>query len=242
MTTIEETENANLFQRLKGQTIKLNEKVKISEKINKASTTVKSDYQGSGVKGLIKNKYFIGAVSVLIVVPVLAFALLGGGNKYSFLLDGEQVKKAPAVYKSEIKSEPIFMDYLNQIADTPQRLYSKLKESECEPDILTFVKDNKELALMLLHFRVIGMLGGAKVQNAELVFVTNYIKSPTALAATNQQELGMETSIMRNMMAYKIYELFTAPTGLKEQFEEMFHQFAEYNKNHGAVKNATESS
>jgi len=54
------------------------------------------------------------------------------------------------------------------------------------------------------------------VEEPKLIFVTNYARSSTSMAATNAQEMGTETAFMREIPAFKMYELFNKPYGLKE--------------------------
>jgi len=166
----------------------------------------------------------------LAIWVVLGMVLLGivsceGGNKYSFLLENADIKKVVEKYNSTIKTDSTLMDYANVIVDSPQNLYKILVESECDPEILSFVKNNKDLTLALVHFNILTTaINSGVTKDNEFIIVANYVKSPNGLgAATNQMELGMEKTFMREMTAYKLYEMFTEPGGMKKRVEEMFH-------------------
>ena len=142
---------------------------------------------------------------------------------YDFLLKDKSIQNIVRTYEKDIKTSPIIMDYLNAIISSPTRLYNELVEHDCDKEILKFVKENKSFTKTLVHIRLILAMNDSGVKDNELIFVTNYIKSPTALAATNQQEMGMETALMRGMVTFKLYEMFTTPGGFKDQVETMFH-------------------
>jgi predicted Zn finger-like uncharacterized protein len=208
----------------KDQAGELRDRAELSKRLNETTSVIKDDFERGGIKGLIRNKYFITASAVLFTFTLLAVILFSGGNKYSFLLDDTGVKKIVSLYKKEIKTNQRIMDYLNLIVSNPQDLYEILQESECDPEILEFAKSNKELTLVMLHHLIIMGLYEAKVTDQELFFVTNYVKSPTAMAATNQIEMGMETEYMRAFTSYQIYEQMTAPGGIKDNIEDLFHR------------------
>jgi len=119
------------------------------------------------------------------------------------------------------------MDYLNAIVSSPKTLYTALDDHECDKEILEFVKKNKSFTMKLLHIYIVLTLQGADVKDAQMIYVTNYIKNPDATVATNAQEKGIETSMMRGMPAFLVYEAYTKPGGLKDKVEEMFHTLVE---------------
>jgi len=164
-------------------------------------------------------------INMIIIIGVL-FLLTENtyANKYDFIKTDPEIKNLVNVYETSIKPSPVLMNYLNAVIDSPTSLYLHLVDQDCEEDILKFVENNKSLALALIHIRLCLWLNVVKTTDAELIFVTNYINSPTALAATNGQEMGMEIQYMASLYnTFNFYQEFTKPGGFKTQIEDIFH-------------------
>ena len=177
-------------------------------------------FMGVGILMLMKRHF----VSVMIIIVGVLFLTTSSyaKNKYDVMLKKEGIQKQINYYETKIKPTPLLMDYLNAIISSPKSLYKALDEHECDKEILSFVKKNKSFTMKLVHIRITILLSELKVNDNQLMFVTNYIKSPRAMAATNAQEMGLETMYMREMPAFRMYEIFKAPGGLKEQVEDIF--------------------
>jgi hypothetical protein len=163
-------------------------------------------------------------VSIMIIIAgvLLLAPSTYAKNKYDFLLKQEGIQKQIDFYETNIKKMPLLMDYLNAVVSSPEALYAALDEHGCDKEILKFVKKNKSFTVKLVHISIVMDLNTIGINDNEFAFVTNYIKSPTAMAATNAQEMGIETSLMRQMPVFKLYELYTKPGGLKEAVEKIF--------------------
>ena len=178
-------------------------------------------FMGIGILNLMKRHLM--SITIIIVGVLFLTTISYAKNKYDVMLKNEGIQKQINYYETKVKKSPLIMDYLNAIVSSPKSLYKALDEHDCDKEILAFVKENKSFTLKLVHMRIAIVLGKLNVNDKQLMFVTNYIKSPRAMAATNAQEMGMETMYMREMPAFKLYEVFTAPGGFKEQVEDIFH-------------------
>jgi DNA-binding transcriptional MerR regulator len=156
-------------------------------------------------------------------------------NKYAKIFTKNEQETLINLYKSNLKTNYIIMDYVNLYVDSPQTLYQELAKSECDPEILEFVKHNKEFTLAYLHIVILKVAFKEGPTDAEVAFITSYIKSPTALAATSQMELTMETQLMRESLLFSLWEKVTAPGGFKEVIEaEFYNQYETHvNKDNG---------
>ncbi len=222
MITINENENEKGFHSQIDKANQFGENARISEECNEVAIFGTSDSTNVGTRSIVKNRFLltISTLSV-IVIFALSLSLTREENKYSVILNDEGVEKMMDFYKNDVKPDLMMMDYLSLIVDNPQALYGKLAESECESEILDFVKNNKKFALEMYHSRIAMMLSEANVKNNQLYFVSNYVRHPTT---TNQQDLGIERMLMRNMFAYKIYETLTVPDEINNDIEIMFHE------------------
>lgn len=178
-------------------------------------------FMGIGILNLMKRHLM--SITIVIVGVLFLTTSSYAKNKYDVMLKNEGIQKQIKIYENKIKPTPLLMDYLNAIVSSPKSLYKALEEHDCDKEILAFVKKNKSFTMKLVHVRIVILISELKIKDNQILFVTNYIRSPRAMAATNAQEMGMETAMMREMPAFKLYEVFTAPGGLKEQVEEMFH-------------------
>lgn len=174
-------------------------------------------------------KRYLTSITVVIVGMLLLATSSYARSKYDFMLKHDGIQKQINFYDTQIKTNPLFMDYLNEIVSSPKALYMALDDHDCEKEILRFVEKNKSFTVKLIHIRAVIIMNGAGVTDNELRLVGNYLKNPRAMVATNAQEMGMETAFMRNMPSFMLYELFTKPGGFKDQVEEMFHSVAKAN-------------
>lgn len=162
-------------------------------------------------------------IMIIISITLLATSMFAyAKSKYDVMIEDKGMQKLINIYDNQVKTSPLAMNYLNEIISSPEVLYRKLVEYDCNPEILKFVKHNKLYTLKLAHIWIILVLNKTGIDDAQMVFVTNYIRSPRAMAATNAQEMGMETMYMRQMPAFLAYEMYTKPGGLKDLVEQIF--------------------
>jgi len=178
-------------------------------------------FMGVGILKLMKRHLM--SITIILLGVLFLTTSSYAKNKYDVMLKDEGIQKQIKLYENKVKTTPLYMDYLNAIVSSPKSLYKALDKHDCDKEILEFVKKNKSFTMKLAHIRIVIILSKLEVNDNQMIFVTNYIRSPKAMAATNAQEMGMETAMMREMPAFKLYELFTKPGGMKEQVEEMFH-------------------
>jgi len=162
--------------------------------------------------------------SLMIIVGVLFLSTAVYANKFDKLFPEKDKQLISKAYNESIASNTIIMDYLDTIIGSPSGFYKKLKKQDCNKELLSYIKDNKQFMFKLFRMRIVMILskinGGG--DDSQLIFVTNYAKGEKPLAAKNSQQMGTETAFMRQMPSFLIYELYTKPDGLKEQVEEVF--------------------
>ncbi len=165
------------------------------------------------------KKYFTNLVMVMVVG--LLIASCGTSNKYDFIKSDPGVEKMVTNLDEHIKPTPLLMNYLNAMFGSPTTFYKELVDQDCDKEILTFVENNKSLALDLTYFRVIMVMNKMQVKDNEIMFVTNWITSPEAKKATNaeHQQAGM---LMQGITTYELYKTYNEPGGLKSQTESLF--------------------
>jgi len=165
-------------------------------------------------------------IFIIVLAVLMSVSTVYGGwgsNDYDFMKSDTTIQKQLEGLYQMKKQVPQMNDYLTAIISSPDVLYSNLKEQRCDKEILEFVKDNGEFSLKLLHLSIVQAVSPALQNINELVFVTNYIRAPTAMAATNAQEMGMETQFMKQMYTFQVYDFLSGPEGLKIQMEAIFH-------------------
>ena len=153
----------------------------------------------------------------------------GGSNKYDFVKADPGVKKVVTQVDKHVKTSPLLMNYLNAMFGSPTDFYLMLADQDCNKEVLTFVENNKSLALDLTYFRVGMVMKKMQVKDNEIMFVTNWITSPEAKLATNAEhsQAGM---LMQGMPTFELYKVYTNPGGLKTQTESLFQDMLNAHK------------
>ena len=166
-------------------------------------------------------------ISIMIIGLILLSSIVHAKNKYDVLLENQKLLADVETFITKINKYPLFIDYVNAVIVSPKKVYKILDEYDCDKEILQFVKKNKSFTRKLLCVRISLILIKLNPNNKELLFVTNYIQDPKAMAATNAQQMGTETMMMREMSTFKLYELFKDEK-LKIQVEQMLSSMVKW--------------
>ena len=195
----------------------MNEQIKTF--INKAISSISTSYKSSGIIGLIKNTYFIGLLCTTLGLTIIASC--GSSSKYSIIVkDKDAIQTMMKIYKDEIVSNSAIYDYCKLIVNSPDELYEIMRRDNCNKEVLEFIDKNRKFVYVVFNISIVSSM--KNITEAELVYVTNYIKSPTAAAATNAAEMAIEEETIKAMyLTYRMYKEFKKSEVIKDLVEEM---------------------
>jgi hypothetical protein len=166
------------------------------------------------------KKFLTTLVMVMAVVLFMASSC-NAATKYDFIKSDSGVKQMVLQLDKHIRPVPVLMNYLNAMFGSPTDFYMTLVDQDCDREILAFVKKNKSLALDLTYFRVVMVMNKMRVQDNEIMFVTNWITSPDAKLATNAEH-QQAAMFMQGTATFELYKIYCGAGGLKIQTESLF--------------------
>jgi hypothetical protein len=161
-----------------------------------------------------------------IAAAVLITALMGcSNNPYDFLLKDPSIKTLQENYNENAKSSRLLMDYVELIVDTPQNLIKILERDGCEKNILSFIRKNPDLGIVIVHSSILTAISRYSLGDQEVQYSTRAIKNQQGSA-----EAAGNKDYLRSLYSYTTYETLTARGGLKDAVERVFHEMKKYSE------------